>query len=87
MQFPLGGPRQRINEIKWDMKSKELLENFTAYCAENPEQRFFQALRNWLKVEAVLVWRPKKTSACMMDYSAPFADMGLEDLFYWESKK
>jgi len=26
---------------------KETLESFVKYCEENPEQRFWQALRNW----------------------------------------
>ena len=30
-----------------NMKSKELLEQFTKYCQEHPQQRFWQALRNW----------------------------------------
>lgn len=29
------------------MKSKNKLEGFVKYCQENPEQRFWQALRNW----------------------------------------
>lgn len=29
------------------MKSKALLDSFTAYCAAHPEHRFWQALRNW----------------------------------------
>lgn len=34
--------------MEWGiMKSKKQLESFTAYCNQYPEQRFFQALRNW----------------------------------------
>ncbi len=29
------------------MKSQKLLESFVTYCQENPEFRFWQALRNW----------------------------------------
>jgi hypothetical protein len=29
------------------MKSYKLLESFVMYCTEHPEQRFWQALRNW----------------------------------------
>lgn len=32
--------------------SKEL-ESFTEYCLANPEERFFQALRNWSKVDYI----------------------------------
>ena len=28
-------------------KNSKLLESFAAYCNEYPEQRFWQALRNW----------------------------------------
>lgn len=35
-------------------KNNKQLESFTKYCIENPEQRFFQALRNWAKVPFVL---------------------------------
>ena len=28
-------------------RNKKSLESFAKYCKENPEQRFFQALRNW----------------------------------------
>lgn len=28
-------------------KNQKLLESFSAYCKQNPEQRFWQALRNW----------------------------------------
>lgn len=30
-------------------KNQKLLESFTAYCKANPEERFWQALRNWWK--------------------------------------
>ena len=30
-----------------DVKSRELLWEFMDYCIKNPEQRFWQALRNW----------------------------------------
>lgn len=28
-------------------KSSKLLGSFMAYCADHPDQRFWQALRNW----------------------------------------
>jgi len=31
-------------------KNKEMLDSFTEYCKENPRQRFFQALTNWMGV-------------------------------------
>jgi len=35
------------------MKSKELLDSFTKYCENNPEQRFWQALTNWSKFKFI----------------------------------
>jgi ATP-dependent helicase YprA (DUF1998 family) len=37
------------------VKSQTMLDDFYAYCAANPEQRFWQALRNWAGVNAVIV--------------------------------
>lgn len=31
------------------MKSQKTLESFTAYCKAHPDERFWQALRNWSK--------------------------------------
>jgi len=30
-----------------DNKNKELRDSFLEYCLKHPEQRFWQALRNW----------------------------------------
>lgn len=42
------------------MKSKnsKLLKEFTAYCNEHPEERFWQALRNWAEFDFLLegIW-------------------------------
>lgn len=65
-----------------DTKAGKMFAEFEKYCIENPDQRFMQALKNFLKVEAVLLWKPKRTGTCMMDYQNPFADMGIEDSFY-----
>lgn len=35
-------------------KNIEKLESFTAYCKEFPEERFWQALRNWSKNAFIL---------------------------------
>ena len=66
------------------MKSDKLLDSFIGYCHANPEQRFWQALRNWAKVSAIFVWQPKNTNTCLTDYLSPFQDMGLTDTFYDE---
>jgi hypothetical protein len=30
-----------------ESKNKEKLSSFSQYCIDNPDQRFWQALRNW----------------------------------------
>lgn len=44
-------------------KNKGLLQSFVAYCDEHPEQRFWQALRNWSGVSFVQVIRVANDSA------------------------
>lgn len=34
-------------------ESAKLLKEFTAYCKKHPEQRFWQALRNWSGAYAI----------------------------------
>ena len=36
---------------KLNNKLLKQLDEFTSYCLSNPEQRFFQALRNWNQIE------------------------------------
>ena len=49
-----------------------ILESFVRYCEQNPEQRFWQALRNWSGYNFVLVSDRKGE-----DY---------RDTFYWNSR-
>jgi hypothetical protein len=37
------------------LRYAELLLSFIGYCLGNPDQRFWQALRNWAGVQAVLI--------------------------------
>jgi hypothetical protein len=34
-------------------KNREKLLSFIEYCLEHPEERFWQALRNWAKVDFI----------------------------------
>lgn len=34
-------------------KNKKVLEEFVAYCNSHPEQRFWQALRNFMQVATI----------------------------------
>lgn len=40
-------------------RNSEALESFTRYCQQNPDQRFWQALRNWSRfdrIEGISIW-------------------------------
>jgi hypothetical protein len=58
-------------------KNKKLLSDFSKYCAKNPNQRFFQALRNWMNVNFILVSN---------NLEIPTFTEDLQDTFYWETK-
>jgi hypothetical protein len=59
-------------------RNSELLDSFIAYCAEHPNERFWQALRNWSGWGCVLVSREWNTVwRSQMDGVA-------QDTFYWE---
>lgn len=75
-----------ICENKKEVKGLDFALELLGYILENPDQRGFQALRNFLKVEAVLVWKPENTTACFHDYQMPLKDMGITDTFYLENK-
>lgn len=34
--------------------NRELLASFVAYCEAHPQERFWQALRNWASVDFIL---------------------------------
>ena len=65
------------------MKSRPMLESFVAHCQAHPEERFWQALRNWSGWGFIFV--SNETS-----YSAEFSvatRAKLIDTFYWEDKQ
>ena len=35
-------------------KNEKVLKDFIKYCEAHPEQRFWQALRSWAKVDGIL---------------------------------
>lgn len=55
-------------------KNMTLLLSFTAYCYKNPEERFWQALRNWSGQSFILA-----SDSCPV-----FANQ--KDTFYWEGR-
>lgn len=59
-------------------KNKTTLDSFIAYCKEHPEDRFWQALRNWSRWKFILVSNAPY-------YELDFTDGSLRDTFYWEN--
>lgn len=53
-------------------KNSQLLQDFVIYCDEHPDERFWQALRNWAEVPRILVG---------------LRDGSTEDTFYFEGKQ
>lgn len=52
-------------------KNKKLLDDFTKYCNANPDERFWQALRNWSEYSFIGVSN---------------GGGSFRDTFYWENK-
>ena len=52
-------------------RNRETLADFVAYCEANPNQRFWQALRNWAGVGFVLLSEDRES---------------MRDTFYREGK-
>lgn len=42
--------------IKFKSKNIKLLDSFNKYCLKHPEQRFWQALKNWAKVNFIVFY-------------------------------
>jgi hypothetical protein len=57
-----------------ESRNQKSLESFTKYCKENPEQRFFQALRNWIRITI----DPRWNWLCVSD------GKDTKDTFNWE---
>ena len=58
-----------------ESKNFDLLEQFITYCEDHPEQRFWQALRNWSGQQFILTGKGDITDPTNFDYV---------DTFYWE---
>ena len=65
-----------IKEIA-ETRNSKLLKEFTEYCERNPEQRFWQALRNYAEVPYIMVGN-------IVDTEDPISC--LFDTFYWNGK-
>jgi hypothetical protein len=65
-----------MNDLeKWfnsPSRNKKLFLEFFDYCVYHPNERFWQALRNWAEMAYVLAGKKNRDEA--------------EDTFYWENK-
>ena len=59
-----------------DSKNFSLLTQFTNYCAEHTDERFWQALCNWAKVDKVYIGK----------YDEDIDEDVIEDTYYFEKK-
>jgi hypothetical protein len=58
-------------------RNEKVLASFVAYCKAHPQERFWQALRNWSGFHWVCV------SNATQDYSYR---IGADDTFNWEER-
>ena len=71
-------------------KNKEKLVSFIRYCLDHPDERFWQALRNWSGYYFIFGWQPRKPltikddKGYFVDGLEEVEELGLEDTFYWE---
>ena len=63
--------------LHFSMKSQDLLNDFADYCLKNPEERFWQVLRNWSGKNFILA-----SDASSYERRKELA----EDTFYWEAR-
>ena len=60
-----------------DSKNSELLQSFRKFCVENPELRFWQALRHWCGADFIYWAKLDRKTGEDRQY----------DTFYWENTK
>lgn len=64
-------------------KNQKLLVSFTEYCVAHPEERFWQAMRNWCQETDKSVNFIYKSALPPYDFPQE-AQMALDDTFYEE---
>lgn len=72
-------------EFPAEPKSAKLLREFVKYCKEHPEERFWQALRNWAGVNFLWVSKFRYDDYRYCESLKSFTNE-IEDTFYWEKK-
>jgi hypothetical protein len=60
-------------------RNSEVLASFVAYCESHPEERFWQALRNWTRYSLIL-------AVPVGDGYLSDGDGFRYDTFHWEGK-
>lgn len=55
-----------------ETRNSKVLASFTAYCKSHPDERFWQALRNWARVGNFIF--------------ASRNGVQMDDTFYWEGR-
>lgn len=70
-------------------KNQQMLKSFTDYCKTHPEQRFFQALRNWVQMNIdadcnFIYFAPSECLEWMMEEQDEKVVNSLKDTFYIE---
>ena len=61
-------------------RNGEVLQSFIDYCVTHPDQRFWQALRNWSAVAFIFA-----SGVPLCEIDMPTAGV-VEDTFYWEGR-
>lgn len=65
-----------MTSIKEVSKNAKLLVDFANYCFKHPDERFWQALRNWSCVNKIYIEM----------YDKGVDDQVVEDTFYFDKK-
>lgn len=64
--------------MKQKPKCKKTLDSFITYCYANPEERFWQALRNWSGYTFIF---GRETNKSIIDDLDKLRELDLEDTF------
>jgi hypothetical protein len=62
-------------------KNGLLLQDFALYCLDHPEERFWQALRNWSRINFIIA-----ADSIAWNCGEPEGWTNERDTFYWEGK-
>lgn len=69
-------PKETLNiDLQRNSKNTKVLLSFIVYCFNHPEERFWQALRNWSKcsrIEALIKQR---------------GEGSIHNTYYWEGRR